>query len=644
MENFIVSARKYRPSTFETVVGQNHITGTLKNAIKNNQLAQAFLFCGPRGVGKTTCARILAKTINCTNLTPALEACGTCDSCVSFQTGHSFNFHELDAASNNSVDDIRSLIEQVRIPPQAGKYKIYIIDEVHMLSANAFNAFLKTLEEPPSYAIFILATTEKNKILPTILSRCQIFDFNRIQVEDIASHLNTIAIRENVAVEADGLHIIAQKADGGLRDALSMFDQIVSYTNKNLTYKSVIDNLNILDYDYYFKLTEYLTTANVSQALLLFDEILNNGFDGNNFINGLASHLRNLLVGKDPQTVKLLEVSENIKQKYLSQSQQTSASFILTALNLANQCDLIYKSSKNQRLQVELALLKMCHIPSVLQLAQLPSTQNGAADQEQQKKKSDLNPQTPAAAATPSAAQVPPAASRPQHTTAAPQAARQNPVADVQPVQQTPAASTAQASATTQPAAQAPVTPVIPEIPAVPTPTQENKRVADSITLKPQQQSNNTMGTLIPSLNALQNIADGIDDKEPKYIDGNDKEAFTFAQLKVLWERYANKVKEEGKINVYTMLTSNEPILENDEITVIIENKIQESILQDELVYFLNYLRPELKNFNLRIVTKKLERELKNRLYTSIEKYQYMVQKNPQLEEMRKQFNLDVNS
>jgi len=639
MENFIVSARKYRPSTFETVVGQNHITGTLKNAIKNNQLAQAFLFCGPRGVGKTTCARILAKTINCTNLTLNQEACGTCDSCISFQTGHSFNFHELDAASNNSVDDIRSLIEQVRIPPQAGKYKIYIIDEVHMLSANAFNAFLKTLEEPPSYAIFILATTEKHKILPTILSRCQIFDFNRIQVEDIAEHLNAIAIRENVAVEADGLHIIAQKADGGLRDALSMFDQIVSYTNKNLTYKSVIDNLNILDYDYYFKLTDYLTTANVSQSLILFDEILNNGFDGNNFINGLASHLRNLLVGKDPQTVKLLEVSENIKQKYLAQSQQTSASFILTALNLANQCDLIYKNSKNQRLQVELALLKMCHIPSVLQLAQLPSSTNGTADHELQKKKSDLSP--PATAVNP--------APQPHNPATAPvqQASAGATSASATAVQPNPTAAQPNVAAPAQPSPTAaqPANPsVAPVIPAIPTAPQEKKRVADSITLKPQQQTNNTTGTLIPSLNALQNIADGIEDNEPKYIDGSDKEAFTFEQLKVLWNRYANKIKEEGKINVYTMLTSNEPILENDVITVIIENKIQESILQDELVYFLNFLRPELKNFNLRIVTKKVERELKNRLYTSIEKYQYMVQKNPQLEEMRKQFNLDVNS
>ncbi|MBC7616313.1 MAG: DNA polymerase III subunit gamma/tau, partial [Pedobacter sp.] len=387
MENFIVSARKYRPATFDTVVGQQHITGTLKNAIKNNQLAQAFLFCGPRGVGKTTCARILAKTINCTAPSADIEACGTCESCISFQTGHSFNFHELDAASNNSVDDIRSLIEQVRIPPQAGKYKIYIIDEVHMLSANAFNAFLKTLEEPPSYAIFILATTEKHKILPTILSRCQIFDFNRIQVEDIAEHLTKIAIRENISVEADGLHIIAQKADGGLRDALSMFDQIVSYTNKNLTYKSVIDNLNILDYDYYFKLVDYLTSGDVSKALLLFNEILNNGFDGNNFINGLASHLRNLLVGKDAQTIQLLEVSENIKQKYLTQSKQTDLGFILTALNLANQCDLVYKNSKNQRLQVELSLIKMCHIHSVIQLAQSPSSSPKATDSDQDKKK-----------------------------------------------------------------------------------------------------------------------------------------------------------------------------------------------------------------------------------------------------------------
>src|SRR6201998_447198 len=375
-EPFVVSARKYRPVTFESVVGQQHITNTLKNAIKNNQLAQAFLFCGPRGVGKTTCARILAKTINCEHLQPKGEACGTCDSCRSFLNGNSFNVHELDAASNNSVDDIRSLIEQVRIPPQAVRYKIYIIDEVHMLSQAAFNAFLKTLEEPPHYAIFILATTEKHKILPTILSRCQIFDFNRIRVEDMAGHLANIAQKENITYENDGLHIIAQKADGGLRDALSMFDQIVSFSGSNVTYRSVIDNLNILDYDYYFNITDSLLSEDNARTLLLFDEILSRGFDGAHFIAGLSEHFRNLLVGKDQSTLKLLEVSEGIKAKYLQQSQASSVSFLLSALNIANQCDLNYKLSKNQRLQVELALLKMCHLPSAFNMLAAPVTES----------------------------------------------------------------------------------------------------------------------------------------------------------------------------------------------------------------------------------------------------------------------------
>jgi DNA polymerase-3 subunit gamma/tau len=384
MENFIVSARKYRPVLFDSVVGQQHITNTLKNAIKNHQLAQAFLFCGPRGVGKTTCARILAKTINCTNLTDQHEACGVCESCKSFQNGNSFNVHELDAASNNSVDDIRSLIDQVRIPPQAGKYKVYIIDEVHMLSQSAFNAFLKTLEEPPSYAIFILATTEKHKILPTILSRCQIFDFNRIRVEDMANHLASIALKENVKYDVDGLHLIAQKADGGLRDALSMFDQIVSFSNRELSYQAVIDNLNILDYDYYFKLSDQLLNQNTAGALLLFDEILNNGFDGNHFITGLAGHFRNVLVCKDATTVKLLEVSDTIKQKYLEQAKKAPASFLISGLNIANQCDLNYRISKNQRLQVELTLIKISHLAQALQLSQSGNVQQMA---EQLKKK-----------------------------------------------------------------------------------------------------------------------------------------------------------------------------------------------------------------------------------------------------------------
>lgn len=609
MENFIVSARKYRPATFETVVGQGHITGTLKNAIKNNQLAQAFLFCGPRGVGKTTCARILAKTINCTNLTPEQEACGKCESCISFQTGHSFNFHELDAASNNSVDDIRSLIEQVRIPPQAGKYKIYIIDEVHMLSANAFNAFLKTLEEPPSYAIFILATTEKHKILPTILSRCQIFDFNRIQVDDISGLLNRIALREQISVEADGLHIIAQKADGGLRDALSMFDQIVSYTNKNVTYKSVIDNLNILDYDYYFQLIQYLSSADVSKALILFDEILNNGFDGNHFINGLASHLRNLLVAKDPQTTKLLEVSENIKQKYIGQSQQTSVSFILTALNLANQCDLNYKNSKNQRLQVELTLIKMCHIPSVLQLAQQP---NSATDNDQIKKKTNVSAVAPLPA-EPEAHQ----ATR-QDTSQLLPVPKEKPVADL------------------------PENILPPSGPGA-APTSLSTAPTGKITLSPN--TNSKISSLIPSLTDLERMANGEDSDEPKYINGDAKEPFTYEQLMLYWNQYANQTKEDGKINVYTIMTASEPLLETpEEITVHVEHKIQEGQLQDEMIDLLNFLRPRLKNFNISIQCKQVTRAVVNRLYTNVERYQYLVDKNPKLEEMRKRFNLDVNS
>ncbi len=632
MENFIVSARKYRPATFETVVGQQHITGTLKNAIKNNQLAQAFLFCGPRGVGKTTCARILAKTINCTAPTAELEACGTCESCVSFQTGHSFNFHELDAASNNSVDDIRSLIEQVRIPPQAGKYKIYIIDEVHMLSANAFNAFLKTLEEPPSYAIFILATTEKHKILPTILSRCQIFDFNRIQVEDIASHLAKIAVRENISVEADGLHIIAQKADGGLRDALSMFDQIVSYTNKNLTYKSVIDNLNILDYDYYFKLIEYLTGGDVSQSLLLFNEILNNGFDGNNFINGLASHLRNLLVGKDGQTIQLLEVSDNIKQKYLTQSKQTDLSFILTALNLANQCDLVYKNSKNQRLQVELSLIKMCHIHSVIQLASNPSTTPKATDTDQDKKKTLVSsevrePESQKVGKSESREQAIETSTNEQSSSSNDQLPSLNDLKDFiakEDLQDLPDHLNVELPT---------------EIPAI---RPKSSPTMSSGSIKIQPLSTNTIASLIPSLTDLERIASGEEEKGPQYVNGNEKHDFTADQFYELWKVYTQKAKDQDKIHLYTLM-NNDPLLNGTEITVLVENSALESTLLDEKIELLNFLRTALKNFDLQIVVKRAENLGAKRIYTNKDKYAYMVDKNPQLEEMRRRFNLDIN-
>lgn len=377
MENFVVSARKYRPLDFKSVVGQDHITTTLQNAIQNNHLAQAFLFCGPRGVGKTTCARILAKTINCENLQSTNEACGECDSCTAFQTNSSFNIYELDAASNNSVDDIRSLVDQVRYPPQRGQYKVYIIDEVHMLSPQAFNAFLKTLEEPPKYAIFILATTEKHKILPTILSRCQIFDFNRIQVKHISNHLEEIAKKEEVDYEEEALRLIATKADGALRDALSIFDLIVTYSaGKKVTYQETIDNLHILDYDYYFKVVDALLEEDISKVLLIFDEILKKGFDAHNFIVGLSDHFRDLMVVKDAATIELLEVSDSVKEKYLQQSQALPVSFLLSALTIANTCDINYKMSKNQRLHVELALMKMAKLNQAFSLAALANAES----------------------------------------------------------------------------------------------------------------------------------------------------------------------------------------------------------------------------------------------------------------------------
>ena len=362
MDNFIVSARKYRPSTFMSVVGQQSITTTLKNSIKNQQLAHAYLFCGPRGVGKTTCARIYAKTINCQNITDDFESCNECESCKAFNESRSYNIHELDAASNNSVEDIRTLIEQVRIPPQLGKYSLYIIDEVHMLSAAAFNAFLKTLEEPPGHAIFILATTEKHKILPTILSRCQIFDFNRIKVEDAANHLAYVARCENIEAEPEALTVIAQKADGAMRDALSLFDQIASFSERKITYQNAIENLNILDYDYYFRLVNTFLKSELSEALLIFNEILNNGFDGHHFVSGLSSHLRDLMVCTDEATIELLEVGASIKEKYKLQAKECSRDFLFKSLGFANNCDLNYKTSNNQRLLVELMLMQICNI------------------------------------------------------------------------------------------------------------------------------------------------------------------------------------------------------------------------------------------------------------------------------------------
>lgn len=387
MENFVVSARKYRPVTFDSVVGQGHITTTLRNAISSGHLAQAFLFTGPRGVGKTTCARILAKTINCLNVSADIEPCNECTSCKNFSQNASFNIHELDAASNNSVEDIRNLIDQVRFPPQDGKYKVYIIDEVHMLSQAAFNAFLKTLEEPPSYAIFILATTEKHKILPTILSRCQIFDFNRIQIKDMAGHLAKIAKNEGIGFEEEALELIALKADGGLRDALSMFDLNVTFSKeRNLKYADVLENLHVLDYDYYLKMTASLYSGDITQVILLLNDIITKGFDLHQFVVGLNEHFRNILICKNPETVHILELSDNVKAKFLEQSKGISASFLLSALSVGSQLDINFKASKNQRLHVEIGLLKLSQISAVLNLANLP---------EAEKKTPDLTLQTP---------------------------------------------------------------------------------------------------------------------------------------------------------------------------------------------------------------------------------------------------------
>src|SRR6478735_907275 len=368
MDKFIVSARKYRPQAFDTVVGQAHITTTLKNAIKNSQLAHAFLFCGPRGVGKTTCARILAKTINCENLQPDGEACNTCNSCRSFNEGTSLNIHELDAASNNSVDDIRALVEQVRFMPQAGKYKVYIVDEVHMLSASAFNAFLKTLEEPPPYAIFILATTEKHKILPTILSRCQIFDFKRITLQDTVDHLAGIANKEGIKADEAALQLISQKSEGCMRDALSILDKIVSFTSGEVNYENTIEHLNILDADYYFKLMDCMINQDLAGAMLLFDDINKKGFEGDMVLNGFAEFIRNLLISKDERVAVLLEVVESFKKRYIETAKRTEAGFLVSALNILNEAEIGFRAARNKRLHVELALIKLCYLGQALQL------------------------------------------------------------------------------------------------------------------------------------------------------------------------------------------------------------------------------------------------------------------------------------
>lgn len=591
MENFVVSARKYRPATFESVIGQEHITNTLKNAIKNNQLAHAFLFCGPRGVGKTTCARILAKTINCLNITPAYEACNECDSCKAFNQNASFNIYELDAASNNSVDDIRGLVDQVRYAPQGAKYKIYIIDEVHMLSAAAFNAFLKTLEEPPPYAKFILATTERHKILPTILSRCQVFDFHRINVESAVTQLRKIIANEGIQAEEEALHVIAQKADGAMRDALSIFDRIVSFSGKNITYKDVIENLNILDYEYYFRGVDMMIAKDLPSLLLLFDEVLSKGFDAQHFLSGFSDHLRNLMMCKHPNTVKLLEVAGSIANRFMQQSQQCSSSLLLNGLNILNKCELEYKSSKNTRLHVELTLMKLSHIQSVIDL------KSEASDTK--KKINDVS-QPPAAEPKPVAAAVP-----------------------------VVAANNAVPETVTAPAAPSPVNEPAVKIPARPV----GSINAMSKLAKLSQQVTTQSNTPAEEQTVVETTYTSFENDVP----------LNESALKEVWASYIQKLSETGK-NSLSVIYKNATLAVKDTGTILLTlaSQHEREMIDEDKISIIPFLRSRLKN-NLVDFDFVINQAIQStRPFTAEDRFKVMAEKNPVLNELRNSLGLEL--
>ncbi len=604
MDSFIVSARKYRPASFATVVGQASITNTLKNAIRNQQIAQAFLFTGPRGVGKTTCARIMAKTINCENITPEGEACNTCPQCLSFSKSSSFNIYELDAASNNSVEDIRNLVDQVRIPPQSGKYKVYIIDEVHMLSSAAFNAFLKTLEEPPAYAKFILATTEKHKIMPTILSRCQIFDFKRISVEDIAGHLAYVAGNEQIEAEVDALHVIAQKADGALRDALSMFDQLVSYAGNKLSYKQVIENLNVLDHDYYFRITDYLLSGDISNSLLTLNEIIENGFEGQHFISGLTQHLRDLLVGQDKETIKLLDTSANIRNQYLQQSAQCSAGFLLKALDLCNECDLNYRNSNSKRLHLEIALMQLCMLA------------NPAAE----------------ALTRPALAPMKPVSNEPVKV--------QQPVTPVTPVPPPPAAAKVEEPTIVMQPKSVDITPAEPAVINKP-------KIVDPVQVPPATISKSYTGLNVGSLmnQGAKNIVNEPEEKQSAAEEAlpEQSEVFTQGDLERVWTEMAVNVARQLP-NLYATLTCRNPILnEDNSIVITVENKIQEGEIFNNRPELIRYLREKLRNTSISIVTLISDKPVEDRKpYTDTEKFEAMERNAPDIRKLKDQLNLDI--
>lgn len=582
MEHFIVSARKYRPTTFKSVVGQQAITNTLENAIENNHLAQALLFTGPRGVGKTTCARILAKRINQKETHDPNE-------------DFAFNIFELDAASNNSVDDIRSLTEQVRIPPQTGKYKVYIIDEVHMLSQAAFNAFLKTLEEPPNHAIFILATTEKHKIIPTILSRCQIFDFKRITVTDIKNHLAEIAQTEGIDAEDDALHIIAQKADGALRDALSIFDRVVSFSGKNLTRQAVTENLNVLDYTTYFETTDFLLNNDIPGALVLFDDILAKGFDGHHFIAGLASHFRDLLVCKHQSTINLLEVGEQIKVNYFEQSQTAQTPFLLKAIEIANDCDLKYKTSKNQRLLVELSLMQLASITSV---------------DEKKKQQRYIQPPQPKIAENPAISNQ----GEPK-TVTKPHLENQN-------------VATQNVDLSTAVAKE--------EIQKETTVALEEK----SKTI-PERNAERVSALSLKSIQQKRQIQEEQKNKEVK-IEKLPEESFSESTLQLAWKEYARLLEKKGEHIIASHLDMVLPTFENNTIHVTYPNETIKVELERSQQYLLNFLSKKLSNYSLQLVIEVNESEQKNYAYTTREKFDKLREKYPIMDVLRKSFDLDV--
>lgn len=607
MEDFVVSARKYRPDTFDAVVGQDSITTTLKNAIRNGHVAQSFLFCGPRGVGKTTCARILARTINCTNLGPDLEPCGQCESCRGFSNNASQNIYELDAASNRSVEAMRTLIEHVRIPPQVGKYKVYIIDEVHMLTPEAFNTFLKTLEEPPAYAKFILATTEKNKIIPTILSRCQIFDFKRISVEDITAHLKNICEKEGIAFEEEGLRVVAQKADGGLRDALSMFDQIVSFSGNSITYKQVVSMLNILDYETYFQMIDFFYQGNVPGCLNLFNRILDNGFDGQVFVDGLSDHLRSLLLMQDKQTVSLMEVSASLQSHYAEQSSKTSIAALLQALELCNTCDQQYRNSNHKRLLVEILLLQLVRLfaPAVLMGKEAPASALGesegpvnAGPQQQGDALRSPASAVPVSMPQPGSASVAGSPlSRPQEVSVSLPLATDKPVETGRPMDKT------------------------------------------SISIPGMNFRSKT------SLKAFEAKLQENRQQQELSMSGQEETPFTQDQLESQWKVYMANAEKE-KPGLYSVLANANPELkENYTISLRVPNQfVKEDLLSgSQEKDLLDYLRNELKNKAIRFVIHVDESmEPSKAIYTPLEKFQEMQKNNPEIKNFRDALNLDL--